>query len=50
MNNTARGKMFNFIQFVKKTEEKGDLTVLMTTQDGLLYFINYYTRQVEKVI
>ena len=43
LNNTARGKVFT-------TAVVRDKTVFVTTQDGLLYFINYNTRQVEKIV
>ena len=49
LNNTARGKIFNkaVVQF---TEPKKPSYLFVTTTDGLLYFINYSTRQVDKII
>jgi hypothetical protein len=43
LNNMARGKVFT--NFVYR-----DKTAFVTTSDGLLYFINYNTRQVDKII
>ena len=43
LNNMARGK--TFASCVCR-----DKTIFVTTTDGLLYFINYNTRQVDKII
>ena len=56
--NTARGKVFNnsVMQYTETENTKtGQVLqkpslVFVTSDDGLLYYINYSTRQVEKVI
>jgi len=54
LNNTARGKVFNnaIVQYTSTTEkgEKKPTFVYVTSMDGLLYYVNYHTRQVEKII
>lgn len=58
MNNTARGKIFHksVIQYTETENQKtGVVTqkpnyVLVTTMDGLLYFVNYHTRTIDKII
>ena len=60
LNNTARGKFFTHITFQQSGALAGEQQaqngqsksnyVFITTEDGLLYFINYHTRQVDKVI
>jgi WD40 repeat protein len=49
LNNTARGKIFNKAA-IQYTEPKKPNYVFVTTMDGLLYFVNYSTRQVDKII
>lgn len=58
LNNTARGKIFHksVIQYSETENQKtGTVTqkpnyVFVTTTDGLLYFVNYHTRAVDKII
>tara|TARA_B110000285_G_C15136415_1_gene627273 strand:+ start:625 stop:801 length:177 start_codon:yes stop_codon:yes gene_type:complete len=58
MNNTARGKIFHksVIQYSESENQKtGVVTqkpnyVLVATMDGLLYFVNYHTRAIDKII
>jgi len=58
LNNTARGKYFRHIAFQnsgmsgdQQQAAQGKSTyVFVATEDGLLYFINYHTRQVDKII
>lgn len=49
LNNTARGKIFSKA-VVQYTEPKKPNYIFVTTNDGLLYFVNYNTRQVDKII
>lgn len=53
LNNTARGKYFNrsIVDYV--TSDKGQkkaTNVFVSTNCGLLYIINYQSRQVEKIV
>lgn len=58
LNNTARGKIFNNSIVQKQaaeTQKQGAQPqkvsfVFVTTVDGLLYFVNYHSRVVEKII
>ena len=53
LNNTARGKVFCHCLVDYTVGEKGTKKtsiVYVTTQDGLLYFVNYGTRQIDKII
>jgi WD40 repeat protein len=57
LNNTARGKTFtNSVTCFKLADDgkghkvKKPTDVLVTTDDGLLYFVNYTSRQVDKII
>jgi WD40 repeat protein len=49
LNNTARGKTFNKA-VIQYTDPKKPSYLFVTTFDGLLYFVNYNTRQVDKII
>lgn len=53
LNNTARGKVFH--QAIVQAEDPKAQTqkpsyVYVTTTCGLLYFVNYFTRQIDKII
>ena len=53
LNNTSRGKVFTQSLVDYKVDDKGvkkATTVYVTSQDGLLYFVNYGTRQIDKII
>ena len=58
LNNTARGKVFNnSVTTFKMVEDtrSGSSTrkvsqVLVSTECGLLYIINYFSRQVDKIV
>jgi len=52
LNNTARGKVFNnsVVQSSEGAKGAKQITVFATSTDGLLYFINFHSRQVEKII
>lgn len=53
LNNTGRGKVFNNSIVDYKLGEKGQKkpsSVFVTTNCGLLYIVNYGTRQVDKII
>ena len=53
LNNTGRGKTFNFTLVDSHQNEKQHKVpkyVYATTTCGLLYFVSYSSRQVEKVI
>jgi len=58
LNNTARGKYFinSVMQYSEiESSKTGAVTckpnyVFVTTMDGLLYFVNYNTRAVDKII
>jgi WD repeat-containing protein 90 len=53
LNNTARGKTFcqSLVDFtIGEKGTKKATTVYVTTHDGLLYFVNYGTRQIDKII
>jgi len=58
LNNTARGKMFTgsscaykMVEDPKtKQKSKRATQVFVTTECGLLYIINFFTRQVDKII
>lgn len=53
LNNTGRGKVFtrSLVDFTE-TEKgaKKPKIVFVTTNCGLLYFVNYSTRQIDKII
>ena len=51
----GRGKIFNhsvvdYIVSADKNASKKPSYVYVTTTDGLLYFVNYGTRQIDKVV
>ena len=53
LNNTGRGKIFNHSVVDFTLNEKGQKKpsyVYVTTTCGLLYFANYATRQIDKII
>jgi WD40 repeat protein len=53
LNNMGRGKIFNrsVVDYTAGEKDKKKPTyVYVTTNCGLLYFINYNTRQVDKII
>jgi len=54
LNNTARGKVFNdSVVLFKVDEQKGTkkpTQVYVSTQCGLLFMVNYFSRQVDKII
>ena len=59
LNNTARGKVFNnstcTYKLVEDTKSGGGQArkvsqVLVSTECGLLYIINYFSRQVDKIV
>lgn len=54
LNNTARGKVFNNSAVQYKLDEhkntRKPTTVYVSTECGLVYFVNYFTRQIDKII
>lgn len=53
LNNTGRGKLFNrsIVDFtVNDKDQKKATIVYVTTNCGLLYVVNYGSRQVDKII
>jgi len=53
LNNTGRGKFFNNSVVdcaINEKNEKKPSYVFVTTNCGLLYFANYATRQIDKII
>ena len=50
MNNTSRGKTFNNSLVAKTESGKKPSIVYVTTECGQLFIINYFSRQIEKII
>ena len=58
LNNTARGKTFNnsVTSYKLVQDQKSGRSVrkasdvYVTTEDGLLYIVNYFSRQVDKIV
>ena len=58
LNNTARGKVFNnsictykLVEDTRSSMQSRKISqVLVTTECGLLYIINYFSRQVDKIV
>lgn len=53
LNNTGRGKLFNrsIVDYVPNDKGQKKINyVFITTNCGLLYFVNYGTRQIDKII
>jgi hypothetical protein len=54
LNNTARGKVFNNSASAYKFDEikqsRKPTTIYASTECGLIYFVNYFSRQIDKII
>jgi hypothetical protein len=54
LNNTARGKIFNNSAVAFKYDDfkhaRKPTTVYVSTECGLIYFVNYFSRQIDKII
>jgi len=54
LNNTARGKIFNDSAVAFKYDDfkhaRKPTTVYVSTECGLIYFVNYFSRQIDKII
>lgn len=50
MNNTSRGKTFNNSLVCKTELGKKPSLIYVTTECGQLFIVNYFSRQIEKIV